>query len=210
MKILTIIRHGMTEGIEKGMLQGSTDSPLSQRGRRQAEITARFLSSRKIDACFTSPLGRARETAEIICRSIGLTPVILEDLREYDFGWLEGHRYFRPPQNHSSIFIKLKSLARLTLAGITGETLAHIRSRALKTWHYLLDQPLEGECLVITHGFFINVFIQEIMKEAGQPKTGIFDVSACSLTTLRIEDGQPFLVEINNSAHLGKWSGRGD
>jgi phosphoserine phosphatase len=210
MKTFTIIRHGITEGIEKGKLQGSTNSPLSQRGRKQAEITAHFLSSCQIEACFCSPLGRARETAEIICQPLNLTPVILNDLREYDFGWLEGHRFFRPPKEDSSIYIKLKSLMRLTLASLTGETLAHIRSRALKTWHYFLDQNIDGECLVISHGFFMNIFIQEIMKEAGLPKAGIFDASACSLTTLRIEDGIPFLLEVNNISHLGEWSGHGN
>lgn len=204
MTIFTIIRHGTTVGIEKGKLQGLTDSPLSQRGVQQARMTAQFLSSRHIRTCYCSPLGRARETAAIICEPLGLQPVILEDLREYDFGWLEGHRYFRPPHDHSSIFIKLKSLARLTLAGMTGESMAQIRQRAVKVWQYLMDQQLEGENLVISHGFFINVFIQEILKVSGQPKTGIFDVSTCSLTTLGLEKRQPTLLDVNNSDHLAR------
>lgn len=202
MKTLTIIRHGITEGIEKGKLQGSTDSPLSQKGREQALLTARFLSGRRVDGCYCSPLGRARETAGIICQPLGIEPVILEDLREYDFGWLEGHRYFRPPREGASYYVMLKLWARLTLASLTGESMAHIRQRARKVWHFFLDQNPESEYLVISHGFFINVFIQEIMKETGQSKAGLFDVGACSLTTLHIEGGQPKLMDVNNITHL--------
>jgi len=203
------IRHGTTEGLETGKLQGSTDSPLSRRGRQQAEMTARFLSSRQVGACFCSPQGRAMETAAIICQPLGLEPVILEDLREYDFGWLEGHRYFQPPRKHSSIFIQLKSLARLLVAVLTGESLPHVRRRALQLWHFLLSQNLDGEIILITHGFFINIFIQEVLKDSGQPPAGIFDVDACSLTTLGIENGQPILLEVNKTSHLAEWSGNG-
>jgi broad specificity phosphatase PhoE len=207
--IIHIIRHGSTEGIEQGLLQGSSDSRLSVRGRQQAEITAQMLSHRRINQCFCSPLGRTRETAKILCKPLGLEPVILDDLSEYDFGCLEGRRYFGPPRSDSSIYEKFKSLARLTLAGLTGEKLAHIRRRAAGVWQHLLELHLEGENLVVSHGFFINIFIQEIFKTSGQPSAAFFDVGACSLTTLEVIRGQPFLVKTNDISHLGEWNGYG-
>jgi broad specificity phosphatase PhoE len=205
----TIIRHGSTEGIEQGLLQGSSDSRLSARGRRQAEMTARLLSRCRINHCFCSPLGRTRETADIICKPLSLEPVILEDLREYNFGCLEGQRHFGPPRRGASFYEKFRSLARLTLAGLTGETLPHIRHRAASVWQHLLDLQLEGENLVISHGFFINIFIQEIFKPSGQLPDGFFDVGPCSLTTVEVRNGQPVLVKTNDVSHLGEWSGHG-
>lgn len=209
MTTFIIIRHGSTEGIEKGLLQGSSDSRLSARGRRQAEMTARLLSHSQINKCFCSPLGRAIETADIICKPHGLQPVILEDLREYNFGCLEGHRYFGPPRSDSSFFEKFISLARLTLAGLSGEPLSHIRRRAGRVWQHLMSLQLEGENLVVSHGFFINIFIQEIFKTSGQLPEGFFDVGACSLTTIEVNHGMPVLVKTNDISHLGEWSGHG-
>jgi broad specificity phosphatase PhoE len=202
MSIITIIRHGTTEGIEKGKLQGSTDSPLSSRGRLEAQLTAEALKTKPIKTCYCSPLGRARETAAIICKPLGIKPVILEDLREYDFGWLEGHRYFKPPAANASILIKLKSLARLSLANISGESLPHIRLRAKAVWEYLLEQNLDGQNLIITHGFFINIFFQELMRETTDFKSKLFDVNACSLTEIELINNHPQLLRMNDISHL--------
>ena len=133
----------------------------------------------------------------------------MEDLREYDFGCLEGKRYFGPLRRDSSLYEKFRSLTRLTLAGLTGETLSHIRRRAARAWQHLLDLQLEGENLVISHGFFINIFIQEIFKPSGQMPDGFFDVGACSLTMVEVKDGLPVLVKTNDISHLGEWSGHG-
>jgi broad specificity phosphatase PhoE len=202
MSIITIIRHGTTEGIEKGQLQGSTNSPLSPRGQFEAQLTAEALKTHSINTCYCSPLGRARETAEIICKPLGIKSVILEDLREYDFGWLEGHRYFKPPASNASILIKLKSLARLSLASVSGESLPHIRQRAKAVWKYLLEQNLDGENLIITHGFFINIFFQELMRETPEFKSKLFDVYACSLTEIELEGNHPKLLRLNDTSHL--------
>ena len=138
MSILTIISHGTTEGIEQGLLQGSTNSPLSHRWRLEAQLTAEALKTHSIRACYCSPLGRTRETAAIICKPLGIDPIILKDLREYDFGWLEGHGYFKPPAPDAPILVKLKSLANLFLVDRSGESISRIRRRASGVWRYLL------------------------------------------------------------------------
>ena len=204
MAIITIIRHGTTEGIEKGKLQGSTDSPLSQCGRMEAQLTAEALRKHPIETCFCSPLGRARETADIICQPLRIRPVILEELREFDFGWLEGSRFFGPPAPNASIIVKFISLARLSLASISGESLAHIHQRARAVWKYLLDQNLEGENLIITHGFFINIFFQELRRIAPGFENKIFDVNACSLTEIELQGSHPILLRLNDTSHLGR------
>jgi broad specificity phosphatase PhoE len=90
MTFLTFVRHGTTEWIEQGRLHGVSDAPLSLRGQQEARLAAQALADRHFDAFYTSPLGRARETAAIIGQAIGLEPIPLDGLREMDFGWLEG------------------------------------------------------------------------------------------------------------------------
>jgi broad specificity phosphatase PhoE len=202
MSIITIIRHGTTEGIEQGLLQGSTDSPLSQRGLREAQLTAEALKSRPINKCYCSPLGRTRETAAIICKPLGITPIFLEDLQEYDFGRLEGRGLFKPPAEDDSIFIKLRSLVTMVRVDRNGESIARIRQRARGVWQFLLEQNLEGENLVITHGFFINVFLQEILGESPEYKRKLFDVNACGMTDIELVDGHARLLRLNDKSHL--------
>jgi broad specificity phosphatase PhoE len=202
MSILTIIRHGTTEGIEKGLLQGSTDSPLSPRGLREAQLTAEVLKTHPIKACYCSPLGRARETAAIICKPLGIEPITLDDLREYDFGWLEGHGYFKPPVPDASLLVRIKSLANYFLVDRSGESIARIRRRARGVWQFLIEQNLEGENLVITHGLFINILLQEILGKTPSNKRRMYDMNACGLTEIELVDDRPRLLRFNDRSHL--------
>ncbi len=82
------------EWIEQGLLHGILDAPLSVRGGQEANLAASALANQHFDAFYTSPLGRARETAAIIGQSIGMDPVPLDGLREMNFGRMEGGRLF--------------------------------------------------------------------------------------------------------------------
>ena len=69
--LIYIIRHGETEANREGYLQGWRDEPLNESGRALAVITGQRMRDIRFDACISSPLCRARETAEIILREQG-------------------------------------------------------------------------------------------------------------------------------------------
>ena len=69
-----LARHGETDANAEGRVQGSIDSPLNERGREQARALAREAAPLGIRALYTSHLGRARETAEIVGAELGLEP----------------------------------------------------------------------------------------------------------------------------------------
>lgn len=85
-----ITRHGQTEWNALGKVQGQTDIELNDIGRKQAEETGKLIGNENIDLIIASPLKRARETANIINKNIGLN--IVEDSRlvERCFGNSEG------------------------------------------------------------------------------------------------------------------------
>lgn len=90
---LYLVRHGETDWNLQRRVQGSTDIPLNGTGRLQALATGRLLAAagRPWDAVVASPLSRARETAAIIAREIGLpAPELVDDLRERAYGDAEG------------------------------------------------------------------------------------------------------------------------
>ncbi|MCP3936728.1 MAG: histidine phosphatase family protein [Actinomycetia bacterium] len=87
---LLIIRHGQTEWSVAGKHTGLTDLALTDHGRSEAADAARTLGGWYADRCYTSPLVRARETAELVAVD---APLIVDDrLVEWDYGQYEGIR----------------------------------------------------------------------------------------------------------------------
>ena len=87
---LYLIRHGQTEWNLKKRLQGGKDSPLTALGRQQAQAVAVSLKTQPPSLLLSSPLGRARTTAEIIAGALGLTVEEDDRLGELRFGAAEG------------------------------------------------------------------------------------------------------------------------
>jgi broad specificity phosphatase PhoE len=90
---LYLIRHGETDANAEGRLISFTDAPLNATGREQAARLGAALADRRPDAIWSSPMARARQTAEAVCAAAGLEPNRIrvdERLRELDFGPYEG------------------------------------------------------------------------------------------------------------------------
>ncbi len=84
-----LARHGETDWNKNGRLMGQKDIPLNEAGISQAKKLKAKLSDIDFDCCYSSPLARAKETAEIICES--KCPVLCDDnLKERFGGELEG------------------------------------------------------------------------------------------------------------------------
>ena len=85
-----LLRHGLTDWNKLRRVQGSSDIPLNEEGRRVARLTAEGMRDMPIDLVYSSPLKRARETAEIICAGRDV-PIVFDDrIREIGFGEFEG------------------------------------------------------------------------------------------------------------------------
>ncbi|HEY9230091.1 MAG TPA: histidine phosphatase family protein, partial [Gemmatimonadaceae bacterium] len=87
---IILVRHGATEWNARDVYQGWEDIPLDTTGLAQAQALAELLASVEIDAAYTSPLVRARETARIVLGGRGVMPLVVRDLRELSYGRLTG------------------------------------------------------------------------------------------------------------------------
>jgi broad specificity phosphatase PhoE len=133
---LLFVRHGETDWNAEGRLQGQTDRPLSDYGRRQAQQLAGGLESEEIEAIYSSDLSRARETAEIVGERLGLTVELDPDLREKDWGTWEG----------------LTALERDRVEFV-GESTEEHQERMLRALRRISERhPGERRVLVVTHG----------------------------------------------------------
>lgn len=84
------VRHGKTHFNEINLTQGWCDSPLSKVGIKQVENISKQLEQYQIDKAYTSPLGRAVQTANIILSKKEVEPTYEERFKEVNFGILEG------------------------------------------------------------------------------------------------------------------------
>jgi broad specificity phosphatase PhoE len=133
---LLLVRHGETDWNADGRLQGHTDRPLSDFGRRQAQQLADELADEELEAIYSSDLARARETAEIVGDRLVLPVVFDPDLREKDWGTWEG----------------LTAVERDRVEFVGESTEAH-RGRILRALRRISERhPAGARILVVTHG----------------------------------------------------------
>jgi len=132
---LLLVRHGETDWNADGRLQGHTDRPLSDFGRRQGRQLAGELADEELEAIYASDLARARETAEIVGERLGMAAVLDWDLREKDWGTWEG----------------LTAVERDRVEFVGESTEAH-QERILRALRRIAEQHPGGRVLVVTHG----------------------------------------------------------
>ena len=95
-----LIRHGQSEGNAAGRFGGHTDTPLSFRGRQQAERTARALASEEFAAIYSSDLPRAVETAMPLVKLTGAQLITSDAFRERSVGVMEGLTFEEAAAEH--------------------------------------------------------------------------------------------------------------
>jgi broad specificity phosphatase PhoE len=132
---LLLVRHGETDWNAEGRLQGHTDRPLNEYGRRQAQRLADELAGEELEAIYSSDLARARETAEIVGERLGLPVVLDPDLREKNWGTWEG----------------LTPVERDTVE-LVGESTEEHAARTLGALRRIAERHPDGRVLVVTHG----------------------------------------------------------
>ena len=203
MQHIYFVRHGTTEWMELKKIQGISDIPLSARGRKEAENTAKAFAEIELDAVYCSPLLRAYETAAIICQSKDLQPQIIPDLRELNFGWMEGRRDFNFPQKKWGIFRYLALLWRVGVVWISGEHLSQVKIRAKNSWRIIDEQSPQGTILIVAHGILLSFLISGLLSPEQRKATRRIYLQPCSISEMvREEDGSVRIVRLNDTSHL--------
>ena len=158
---ICLVRHGETDWNLRGLVQGSTDIPLNERGYAQAGAAGEYLALENWDVLYASPLSRAYATAAVIGERIGISTIHTESrLQERHFGQAEGMEV-----------VLRKEFFRGTL--IPGaETWEEVQARGLEIIEQLALRHRGARILVVSHGGFIAGLLSVISKgeiEPGKP-----------------------------------------
>jgi probable phosphoglycerate mutase len=153
---LLLIRHGETQWNAESRIQGHLDVALSARGRRQAEVLARFLAGAAIDAVFASDLSRASQTAEPLARALGRPLRLDARLRERGFGLFEGSTYAEAQANWPNEYaIWCRRDPAHALPG--GESYLAARVRVLQCLEQIARDHPGQTVAAITHGGVLDI-----------------------------------------------------
>lgn len=156
MTFISLVRHGQTDWNLAKRIQGSSDIPLNDTGRAQAEATGRALAGGRFDAIFASPLIRALDTARIIAGHVGLgEPETIAAVAERHYGEAEG-------------LTGEQILARWPEgAPVPGrESREQVVARALPALRELGEQHPGENVIVVSHGGVISSLVRHVTDHA--------------------------------------------
>ena len=173
---LIIVRHGETEWNLNGRIQGHLDSPLTKSGRAQAEAIASRLQAIEINALYSSDLGRAYATAQIISNKTGHHILTDKRLRELHLGKFEGLTEGEVRKQYPDEFVYLRN-AELDYIYPGGESKGQFSARLISCLEELMEKHYGGQILVITHGGALS----RLMRHAlGLPVVGSNKYKVCN------------------------------
>jgi broad specificity phosphatase PhoE len=185
MDILTrlyLIRHGEVEKAYHKVFGGRIDMELSPLGHEQVRALARFLQAAPPDVLYASPMRRVQQTLAPLAQQTGLTPVLMDGLREVDFGAWTGLSWDEVKQKHGvSAYSWLHQLEDGTIE--RAEMVPEFRRRVELCIDQILAEAPGKNVAVICHGGVIRMLLS-ILLDLPFRKMSIFEIEYASVTKI--------------------------
>jgi len=201
-----LIRHGQSKGNAERRFGGHTATPLSARGRNQAEATARTLKSESITAIYSSDLARAMDTAKPLANMTGLTVQGTSAFRERDVGVMEGLTFEDAAQQHPEQYAALlRRDFEYVLSG--GESYRQLLDRARQKLDEIIEEHRGGKIAVFSHTGTICILALHLMGALDAPDLKPVWISSANCGIARFElrsDGFVRVLSINDTSHLAQ------
>ncbi len=192
---LLIIRHALPQRVE--VVGRAADPPLAPLGLRQADALADWLEPEGLDALYTSPMTRARETATPVASRLGIDAIVEEGVAEYD--------------RHSEAYVPIEELKaegdpRWTemLAGgyfsEDGIDPVEFQAGVVEAMERIITAHPSQTAAVVCHGGVMNAYVGHVL---GLEQYMIFEPSYTGVTRIRASSrGHRSLVTLNEHGHL--------
>jgi probable phosphoglycerate mutase len=199
---LLLLRHGETELSLERRFSGHGDAELTPNGLAQAAAAADRLSREpyRLDVIVTSPLKRARQTAEAVAQRTGLDVDVEEDLREADFGDWEGHTFTEVQRRWPAELAAW--LADPTVAPPGGESFATAAQRVQAAGERLVERYEGKTVLAVSHVTPIKLLLTQALLA---PLASLYRMHldlACLSLIEHYADGPAVVKSFNDTSHL--------
>jgi 2,3-bisphosphoglycerate-dependent phosphoglycerate mutase len=203
------MRHAETEDNVSMRLSGWTDADLSARGESQIELLADHFNREHghIDALYSSPLIRARRTAEAIGALTGHAPILLDDLREMYFGELDGRPFEELRAAYAHLLDADEDSATEDFVWPSGESRSGFTARVLRVTNQIARGHPGRPVGVVTHGGLIATLMTILHGEsAANWRKWVVPNASLSEVLWDASTGSAALLRHGDAAHLAALS----
>jgi probable phosphoglycerate mutase len=203
-----LIRHGATILSAEDRFAGATDVDLSEEGRRQAEALALRLSDDHITAVYCSPMKRTVETATIVARPQGLTPIRRDGLREINHGRWESLRRSDVEAQFPDEYAAWEE-DPFIYAPLEGESGLSVMARALPVIREIVLKHRDENVAVVSHKATIRLIISSLLGFDPRGYRDRLDQAPACLNVLDFKDPvRARLMIFNDVSHYVDQPGR--
>jgi broad specificity phosphatase PhoE len=195
-----LVRHGQTQWNKEEVFRGTTDVPLNESGIGEAHWAAEALREKPVEAVYSSPLVRAKETATAIARLHGLDAKIVEGLKDLCFGTWQGVSHQRVRKEFPEIYRQwLDAPHTVTFPG--GESLAEVQRRATKAAKEIVSNHPKETIVMVSHRVVNRVLICGL---AGIDLSRFWQIGqdTTAINLLTWNKGRFVLACLNDTCHL--------
>jgi probable phosphoglycerate mutase len=193
---IIFLRHGQAKNNTDRILAGRTPGvPLTDTGIKQAEQTGKLLEDMNISAIYSSPIQRAKHTAEIVGEHNSIDVIIDDRLIELDMGKFTGVPYDEIFASHGNVFMKFYN-DELEIAHNGVETFADVKKRVLGIVDHVIEKHPDENVVLVTHMDPIKAMLSTIVDLS---PTNLFEliIANASLSIFKEKDRKFSLSGIN-------------
>ena len=205
MTTVYIVRHGQSVANLEERFAGHSDFPLTDLGRKQAELAGNYLVEKKIrlDAAYASDLCRAFETGRIIAEKQGLVPVPAPGLREIYAGKWESMKFIEIYEQFPESFgVWRRNIGRARCDG--GESIAELRVRVLAAVKEIVGGNRGKKILLAFHGAAIRALEAELRRLSPDEVKDLDWVGNASISVVEFDDDLNWnILQWDSREHLG-------
>lgn len=195
-----LVRHGQTHWNIKGKTQGHGNSDLTEKGIAQAKDLAGSMAKEKVDYIYSSDLGRAVETAEIIADKFDLDVTKTEALREMGFGKWEGLLINEILEDYADVYKTWRNEPHLVeIPG--GETLHLIKERTDKFLQEINEKHDGKHIVLVTHSVTARVILLSCLN-SGMENIYRINQGNTALNVIEFRDYGPVVIKMNDTSHI--------
>ena len=196
--LLYVLRHGITPWNHLHKAQGCVDIPLAEEGVELARKTGEALKNVKFDICFTSPLTRARQTAQLVLGGREVLTIPDKRIQEINFGVLEGE-VMRDGTSVEGISPDFDLFFRDPLKfprTENGENIQDVLDRTRDFWMEKTTDPslADKTILVSSHGCAVRALLQNLYQDPEHFWHGCVPPN-CSINLVEVKDGKARFLE---------------
>jgi broad specificity phosphatase PhoE len=196
---LILVRHGETKWNLERRIVGHTEIELNETGRRQAKQLALVLNDQIISAIYSSPLRRARQTADVIAHGRSLDVIVEDALKEFDAGDMNGLTIDDVNKNYENFFERWID-GDPDLRMPRGESVGELKDRAWPVVERIVVNHSDESVVVVSHTVTILTVINSALGMALADFRKM-RVSVGSISVLEFGEYGVSLIRFNDTCH---------